>query len=83
MCACYPYIACLLSPQVCLIPDSAHGTNAASAHMAGFKPISLKTNHQGGVDMEVWKEKVSTAEVFSDVNRRMTALDGWITTGNF
>lgn len=44
---------------MCLIPVSAHGTNAASAHMAGLEPEVLKTNSQGGVDMEDLKKKVN------------------------
>jgi len=48
-----------MSHQVCLIPKSAHGTNAASAHMAGLEPEVLGTNFQGGVDMDDLKKKVS------------------------
>ena len=29
--------------KICLVPDSAHGTNAASAAMAGMKVIVVKT----------------------------------------
>ena len=35
-----------------LIPDSAHGTNPASAHMCGFDIISVKSNDKGQVDTE-------------------------------
>lgn len=35
-----------------LIPDSAHGTNPASAAMAGFQTVTVKSNAQGLVDME-------------------------------
>ena len=35
-----------------LVPDNAHGTNPASAIMAGFKSISVKTTVSGFVDME-------------------------------
>lgn len=35
-----------------LAPDSAHGTNPASAHMAGFDFVTIKTRPDGGVDME-------------------------------
>ena len=34
-----------------LIPDSAHGTNAASASMAGYQAQNLASNNQGTVDM--------------------------------
>ena len=35
-----------------LIPDAAHGTNPASAAMAGFRAVQLKSNAQGCVDLE-------------------------------
>ena len=35
-----------------LIPDSAHGTNPASAHMCGFEIIPVKSNDKGQVDVE-------------------------------
>jgi len=35
-----------------LIPDAAHGTNPASAAMAGFRAVQLKSNSQGCVDLE-------------------------------
>jgi len=34
-----------------LVPDNAHGTNPASATMAGFQAVSLKTTSAGFVDM--------------------------------
>ena len=34
-----------------LIPDSAHGTNPASAHFAGYKVKELKSNAKGTVDL--------------------------------
>lgn len=34
-----------------LIPDSAHGTNPASATMAGFQVVTIPSNERGGVDM--------------------------------
>ncbi len=43
-----------------LIPDSAHGTNPASAAMCGFKIIELPSNAQGLVDIEVLKEHLSS-----------------------
>ncbi|WP_075883299.1 aminomethyl-transferring glycine dehydrogenase subunit GcvPB [Candidatus Protochlamydia sp. W-9] len=42
-----------------LIPDNAHGTNPATAAMAGFKTISLRTNAQGDVDIDHLKSLVS------------------------
>ncbi|MFB7292985.1 aminomethyl-transferring glycine dehydrogenase [Actinacidiphila glaucinigra] len=37
---------------ICLIPSSAHGTNAASAVMAGMKVVVVKTAGDGEVDVE-------------------------------
>ncbi len=37
--------------DVCLIPASAHGTNAASAVMAGMKVVVVGTDPEGNVDM--------------------------------
>ena len=36
---------------ICLIPESAHGTNPASAQMAGLQVVVIKCNAQGEVDM--------------------------------
>ena len=36
-----------------LIPDSAHGTNPASAHFAGYKVKELKSNARGTIDLGV------------------------------
>ncbi len=41
-----------------IIPDSAHGTNPASAVMAGFKVVSVPSNECGGVDIEALKAAV-------------------------
>lgn len=38
--------------NICLIPASAHGTNAASAVMAGFKVVVVKTADDGSIDMD-------------------------------
>lgn len=42
-----------------IIPDNAHGTNPATASMAGFKTISVKTNPKGDVDIVHLKHVVS------------------------
>ncbi|MFE9722507.1 aminomethyl-transferring glycine dehydrogenase [Streptomyces sp. NPDC005794] len=44
---------------VCLIPSSAHGTNAASAVMAGMKVVVVKTADDGEVDMEDLRAKIA------------------------
>lgn len=39
-----------------IIPDSAHGTNPASAHMAGFDIVQVKSNDKGQVDLDALKD---------------------------
>lgn len=41
-----------------IIPDSAHGTNPASATVAGFETITVKSNEKGLVDLEDLKRVV-------------------------
>ncbi|MBM3996471.1 MAG: glycine dehydrogenase subunit 2 [Planctomycetes bacterium] len=41
-----------------LIPDSAHGTNPASAAIAGFDAVSIKSNDNGLVDLADLKSKL-------------------------
>ena len=41
-----------------LIPDSAHGTNPASAHMCGFEIVPVKSDDRGQVDIEDLKRLV-------------------------
>lgn len=41
-----------------LIPDAAHGTNPASAALAGFKAVELKSAPDGGVDLNALKAHV-------------------------
>ena len=43
--------------NVCLIPSSAHGTNPASAVMAGMKVVVVKANERGEVDMDDLRAK--------------------------
>ena len=38
-----------------IIPDSAHGTNPASAKMAGFEIVEIKSNSKGQVDIDALK----------------------------
>jgi len=42
-----------------IIPDSAHGTNPASAIMAGFDTVEIKSNEEGIVDLESLKAALS------------------------
>lgn len=39
-----------------IIPDSAHGTNPASAHFCGFDIVPVKSNERGQVDVDALKE---------------------------
>ncbi|MFD6419759.1 aminomethyl-transferring glycine dehydrogenase [Streptomyces sp. NPDC060194] len=43
---------------VCLIPSSAHGTNAASAVMAGMKVVVVRTADDGEVDVDDLRAKI-------------------------
>ena len=42
-----------------IVPDSAHGTNPASASFAGFKSVTVKSNQRGEVDIEDLKRVVN------------------------
>ena len=46
--------------RICLIPASAHGTNAASAVMAGMKVVVVKTAEGGDIDMDDLRAKIDT-----------------------
>jgi glycine dehydrogenase subunit 2 len=41
-----------------LVPDSAHGTNPASASLAGFQSVQIKSNAKGLVDLDDLKSKL-------------------------
>ena len=47
--------------HVCLIPVSAHGTNPASAQMAGMEVVVVKSAPNGDVDLEDFKAKAIVA----------------------
>ena len=46
-----------INSNICLIPSSAHGTNPASAVMAGFKVVVVKCDVDGNVDFDDLKTK--------------------------
>jgi glycine dehydrogenase len=48
--------------NICLIPASAHGTNPASAQMAGMKVVVVKTADNGYIDMSDLKSKCKENE---------------------
>ena len=45
--------------NICIIPASAHGTNPASAVMAGMKVVVTKTAENGNIDVDDLREKVA------------------------
>lgn len=45
--------------NICIIPASAHGTNPASAVMAGMKVVVTKTDEKGNIDVTDLEEKVT------------------------
>ncbi len=42
-----------------IIPDSSHGTNPATAIIAGYETISIPSNKQGTMDLDILKEKIT------------------------
>jgi glycine dehydrogenase len=49
--------------NVCLIPTSAHGTNPASAAMAGFQVVAVQCDAQGNIDIDDLRKR---AEQYSE-----------------
>ena len=45
--------------NICLIPSSAHGTNPASAIMAGLKVVVIATDEKGNIDINDLKSKIT------------------------
>lgn len=48
-----------MNRTVCLIPSSAHGTNPASAQMAGMQVIVVACDDEGNVDLDDLDEKIA------------------------
>src|SRR5208283_1535820 len=46
--------------KIVLIPDSAHGTNPATAIIAGYQVQNIKSNAEGQLDLEHFREQVTT-----------------------
>ncbi len=42
-----------------IVPDSSHGTNPATAAMVGYEVITIKSDENGAIDFESFKEKMS------------------------
>ncbi|MFO0953163.1 MAG: aminomethyl-transferring glycine dehydrogenase subunit GcvPB [Isosphaeraceae bacterium] len=58
-----------------LIPDSAHGTNPASAHLAGFEAVTIKSDSRGFVSIDDFKAKLGDdAAVFMITNPNTVGL---------
>jgi glycine dehydrogenase len=55
--------------NICLIPASAHGTNPASASMAGLKVVVVKCDERGNIDVEDLRAK--TVEHAANLNSLM------------
>lgn len=45
--------------RIIVVPDSSHGTNPASAAVVGFKVLEVKSNKDGGVDIDALKAVMS------------------------
>jgi glycine dehydrogenase len=75
--------------DICLIPASAHGTNPASAHMAGMQVVVIRCNDDGNIDLSDLHAKAdhfadrlaammitypSTHGVFEDGIRKICAI---------
>ncbi|MCQ2816900.1 MAG: glycine dehydrogenase (aminomethyl-transferring) [archaeon] len=45
--------------NICFIPNSAHGTNFASAHLCGFKIIVIDTDENGNISLSDLKKKLA------------------------
>jgi glycine dehydrogenase subunit 2 len=58
-----------------LVPDSAHGTNPSSAHLAGFEAVTIKSNARGLVDLADLTAKLgSQTAVFMITNPNTVGL---------
>lgn len=58
-----------------LIPDSAHGTNPASAHLAGFNAVTIKSDARGLVCLDDFRAKLSdSTAVFMITNPNTVGL---------
>ena len=54
--------------NVCLIPISAHGTNPASAQMAGMKVVPIECEADGSVSMTDLHKKVAKLRKQTQIN---------------
>ena len=56
--------------NICLIPSSAHGTNPASAVMAGFKVVVIKTDEFGNIDLEDIKNRITAKDITGSIKKK-------------
>lgn len=63
--------------NVCLVPASAHGTNPASAAMAGMKVVVVKNTAAGDVDLKDLRAKVDKHAL----NLAALMVRGWLRMG--
>ncbi len=50
-----------LQRRICLIPVSAHGTNPASAQMAGMEVVVVRSSPNGDIDLDDFRDKAAAA----------------------
>jgi glycine dehydrogenase len=67
--------------DVCLIPTSAHGTNPASAQMAGMKVVVVKAAENGDIDLDDFRAKAAAAGESGRLHDHLP-LDPWRVRGN-
>ncbi len=63
--------------QQVLVPDSAHGTNPASAHLAGMEVVGVASDAQGGVDLAALRASAdgNTAAIMLTIPSTLGLLD--------
>ncbi len=62
--------------NICLIPSSAHGTNPASAVMAGMQVVVTKASENGNIDVDDLREKAEQYRSFGGLNGYVS-LNAW------
>jgi glycine dehydrogenase subunit 2 len=43
-----------------LVPDSAHGTNPATASMVGYQTVTIRSNERGGIDLDALRAELGS-----------------------
>ncbi|CAM9892044.1 unnamed protein product [Pylaiella littoralis] len=60
--------------NICIIPVSAHGTNPASAVLAGMKVVVVKSDEKGNIDIEDLKTKARRGQIATKNKDKLAAL---------